>query len=154
MSTVSRSSLVGRVADGAREIATDGIVMHQAIADRLGLHITDLRCLNLLSMAGPSTAGEIAERTGLTTGAVTRMIDRLVKSGHVTRVHDESDRRRVIIDLVPERGAEIAPLYADIAKSWSKLMEQYSTDEIAFIADLFAKMHTMNLDVLTRLHTK
>src|SRR5690606_41886714 len=88
--------------------ATDAVMMHQAVADRLGLHVTDLRCLNLLRLGGPATSGELAARTGLTPGAVTRMSDRLLKDGYVSREHDESDRQRINVSLFEEHFHDIA----------------------------------------------
>ena len=63
-------------------------MFHQAIADRLGLNVTDHKCIDLLLMKGPLTAGELAGMTGLTTGAITAVIDRLEKAGFVRREDD------------------------------------------------------------------
>src|SRR5947199_8239075 len=106
----ARARLLGDLARSAQRAATDGILFHQAVADRLGLHVSDLRCLNILLDAGSLPAGEIGERTGLTTGAVTRMVDRLEQAGYVHRGPDPADRRRVIVSPVAERLATIAPL--------------------------------------------
>src|SRR6266852_1771624 len=80
-----------------REMSAATIMFHQAIADRLGMNITDHKCADILSRTGPITAGELAQRTGLTTGAITGVIDRLEKAGFVCRAKDPSDRRRVIL---------------------------------------------------------
>ncbi|NUS42626.1 MAG: MarR family transcriptional regulator [Mycobacteriaceae bacterium] len=145
-----REELLARVQDGARRNGTDGVLMHQAIADRVGLHVTDLRCLNML-WAGSLTPGEIAERTGLTTGAVTRMIDRLLKAGFVRREHDPVDRRRVIVTAVAERFAEIAPPYEKIAAAWADAVADYTDEQLELIDDLFGRMHTMVDRVLAEL---
>src|SRR5215470_10658835 len=99
--TADRSGLLGELARSAQRAATDGILFHQAVADRLGLHVSDLRCLTILYETGSVSAGELGERTGLTTGAVTRMIDRLERTGYVRREPDPADRRRVIVSPVP-----------------------------------------------------
>lgn len=79
-----------------------GVAMYsQTVADRIGMSSGDLHCLNLLSMRGPMTAGQLARLTGLTSGAVTRMVDRLETAGCVTRRPDAADRRKVIIDKLP-----------------------------------------------------
>jgi DNA-binding MarR family transcriptional regulator len=79
-----------------------GVSMYsQTVADRLGMSSSDLHCLNLLSMLGPMTAGQLSRLTGLTTGAVTRMVDRLEAAGCVARRADAADRRKVIIDKLP-----------------------------------------------------
>ena len=80
----------------------DSVVMQiQASAEAAGLHTTDWHALSVLGLAGRLTAGELAERTGLTTGATTRLIDRLERAGHVRLVVDPSDRRRVHVEPVP-----------------------------------------------------
>ncbi|MFI6594748.1 MarR family winged helix-turn-helix transcriptional regulator [Nonomuraea sp. NPDC050536] len=71
-----------------------------ATAEAAGLNATDYYALNLLDLAGPLTSGELATRTGLTTGATTRLIDRLEKAGCVRRVLDPADRRKVIVESV------------------------------------------------------
>ena len=101
-----------------RHLATATILFHQAIADRLGMHLTDHKCGDILVQTGPITAGELAERTGLTTGAITGVIDRLEKAGFVRRVKDPDDRRRVIIEPLPERiKGQIAPLFQSIGRA-------------------------------------
>ncbi|KAA2254067.1 MarR family transcriptional regulator [Solihabitans fulvus] len=146
-----REQLLSDIAAGARQSTTDGVVLHQAIADRLGLHVTDLRCLNTLRPGDAVTAGELAERTGLTTGAVTRMIDRLLKAGYVRREHDQADRRRVIISLVPERAAQIAPHYQGVAAAWTRLMGDYTDEQLGLIRDLFGRMHQMSVQLIAEL---
>ena len=85
-----------------REISTVTILFHQAIADRLGMNVTDHKCAGILARSGPITAGELARRTGLTTGAITGVIDRLEQAGFARRARDPGDRRRVIIEPDPE----------------------------------------------------
>src|SRR4029450_6587237 len=98
-----RTQLLAKLQRAAQTSTTDGILFHQAIADRSGLHVHELRCLNVLAQAGPLTAGELGQQLGLgTTGAVTRMVDRLERAGYVHRQIDPRDRRRVIIQPLPE----------------------------------------------------
>jgi DNA-binding MarR family transcriptional regulator len=133
--------MLSDLARSAQRAATDGILFHQAVADRLGLHVSDLRCLNILLDAGSLPAGEIGERTGLTTGAVTRMVDRLERAGYVHREPDPADRRRVIVSLVAERMAAIGPLYAGMAAAWATAMSGYDDEQLNMIRTLFDRMH-------------
>jgi DNA-binding MarR family transcriptional regulator len=73
----------------------------QAVADHLGINRTDSRCIDLIDQAGGMTAGELAQAAGLTTGAVTAVVDRLEKAGLARRVADPTDRRRVRIETTP-----------------------------------------------------
>src|SRR5579863_9203972 len=92
-----RSELIAALNDEFRQLTTVTILFHQAVADHLGMLVTDHKCADILLRAGPITAGELAERTGLTTGAITGVIDRLEKAGFARRAKDPNDRRRVII---------------------------------------------------------
>src|ERR671932_2430246 len=73
----------------------------QAVADALGVNRTDMRCIDVLEREGPVTAGRLAEATGLTTGAITTVIDRLERAGMARRTRDPDDRRRVLVELDP-----------------------------------------------------
>ncbi|GAA2794091.1 MarR family winged helix-turn-helix transcriptional regulator [Kribbella solani] len=70
-----------------------------ASAEAAGLNATDYFVLNLLDLTGPRTSGELARWTGLSTGATTRMIDRLEQRGHVKRGFDPADRRKVVVEM-------------------------------------------------------
>ena len=146
-----RAGLLSDLARAAQRAAADGILFHQAVADRLGLHVSDLRCLNILLEAGSIPAGEIGERTGLTTGAVTRMVDRLERAGYVHREPDPTDRRRVIVSPVAERMATIAPMYAGMAQAWAGAMSGYDDDQLAVILALFDALHEITRTEIARL---
>src|SRR6185436_7386052 len=81
-------------------LSTATVLFHSAIADRLGVSVTDLKCYSILRQTGPITAGELGERLGLTTGAITGVIDRLEHVGLVHRARDPNDRRRVVLELL------------------------------------------------------
>ncbi|WP_054814741.1 MarR family winged helix-turn-helix transcriptional regulator [Nocardia arizonensis] len=131
----------------AQRSANDAVMMHQAVADRLGLHVTDLRCLNILRLGGPATAGELAAATGLTTGAITRMIDRLLKAGYVRREHDDQDRRRVFISVIPERIEEIAPHYEVLAREFGDAMRGFTLEELTLVLEVFDRLHATSVRV-------
>ncbi|HEY2592339.1 MAG TPA: MarR family transcriptional regulator [Chloroflexota bacterium] len=96
-------------------------LFNQAVAAQLGIGPTDLDCLALLYDLGPATAGQLAEVLGLSTGAITGVVDRLVSAGFVQRESDPADRRRVIVQPVAERASDFeadhAPLLAAAAES-------------------------------------
>jgi DNA-binding MarR family transcriptional regulator len=147
-----RDELLAELQRAAQTSTTDGILFHQAVADQVGLHVTDLRCLNVLAQAGPLTAGELGQQLGLgTTGAVTRMVDRLERAGYVHRQVDPRDRRRVIIHPLPERLATIAPHYQAMAAAWTDLLAAYSDQQLALFLELFDRMHQMSQQQLASL---
>lgn len=90
---------------------------NHAVAAYAGLHETDQECLDLLDWTGPVTAGEIGVHLGLSSGAVTGLLDRLEAARWVRRERDPEDRRRVIVHLSHERGAELWPLYQPLAEA-------------------------------------
>src|SRR5262245_54462886 len=106
-----RAELLHDLALAGRRLSTATIMFHQAVADRLGLNLTDHKCVDLLLLKGPLTAGELAGMTALTTGAITAALDRLERAGFVTREDDPRDRRRVVVQAVPRRVKEISRLF-------------------------------------------
>src|SRR6516165_3630549 len=107
-----RTELLVNLNEGFRQLSAATILFHQAIADRLGMNITDHKCADMLARNGAMTAGDLADYAGLTTGAITGVIDRLEKAGFVHRVKDPHDRRRVIVEPLSKRmEKEIAPLF-------------------------------------------
>jgi len=109
-------------------------MFHAAIAEHVGLSATEHKALDLLSRAGSMTAGELAELSGLTTGAVTGLVDRLEKSGFVKRERDPMDRRKVVITpQVDKMEQEIGPLFGAMSQRMEQLMASYSDDELATI---------------------
>jgi DNA-binding MarR family transcriptional regulator len=107
----------------------------ERVAKRLKLSRTDLRCLDLIARLGPLTAGRLAEETGLTTGAVTFMLDRLEEAGMVTRRRDTEDRRRVWVEIVPSAHEQLQGLQKPIAEEMRAVAQRFKTDELAAVRD-------------------
>jgi len=110
-----RERLVAELEREVPRMVQQTVRFYAAVADQLGLHVTDLHCLGALHDEGPSTAGALANRLGLTSGAITRVIDRLVARGFVVRVADPRDRRKVVIEAVSERDTQIGAHFAGVA---------------------------------------
>lgn len=96
-------------------------------ADRLGVNHTDLHCLNAIENAGGLTAGELAREVGLTSGAVTGVVDRLERAGFARRVPDPADRRRVKIEVTPEFYARAEQIWGPMAAEWEKSLASHFT---------------------------
>lgn len=97
-----REELLRGLEEESRKSTLDGVYLFQAVAERSGMNLTDLQCLAILSSEGPVTAGRLAEEMGLTTGAVTGLINRMERAGYVRREKDPADGRRVVVRPVPE----------------------------------------------------
>jgi DNA-binding MarR family transcriptional regulator len=134
-------------------LSTATVLFHTAIADRLGVSVTDVKCYSVLRQAGPLTAGEIGERLGLTTGAVTGVIDRLTTAGLAQRCQDPADRRRVIVELLnnPEHDQLLTQLYAPLGRAITALVSSYSETERATILDFITKATSVLDSETTRL---
>src|SRR4051794_31031412 len=117
MSRETKSELMEELIAAYRANSSQEAAFDAVAAARLGISLTDLRCLDVIEGRGGVTAGELATASGLTTGAVTAVIDRLERAGSARRVRDDADRRRVNVeatDLHYERSREIwGPLMAD-----------------------------------------
>jgi DNA-binding MarR family transcriptional regulator len=130
-----KQALAGRLMLALRRSSAAGVLHGQTIARRVGVNSTDLECLDLILMSGPSTAGEIARHTSLTSGAVTGLIDRLERLGLVERTADPADRRKVLVRVREDRIGPIAQLYAPLEKAMQSLLAGYSKEELKVLID-------------------
>lgn len=155
MST-DRDDLIAQTTGEVRQqqIAYDRF--HDAVAGYLGINRTDLRCLDLLDLAGRQTAGELAAQMGLSTGAVTAMLDRLEKIGYVRRVRDPADRRRVLVEtaeLASERGREI---YQPFEEQTVPMFARFTDEQLTVVRDFlrigndFYAVQTARVEELSR----
>jgi DNA-binding MarR family transcriptional regulator len=150
-----REETIQAIIEKRREMSTETIMFHQNVADVLGLHITDHKCLDLIRQYGAMPAGRLAELTGLTTGAVTGIIDRLEKVGYVRRTNDPKDRRRTIIELVRNKKWErkIEAIFTPFHERMRKLLSSYSDSELAFLLDVLTKSIELTREESKKLRT-
>jgi DNA-binding MarR family transcriptional regulator len=139
MSSLGRKGQILAAGSAAyREYVTAEILSGHATAEAIGLSATDFYTLNVLALSGPLTAGRLAQRTGLTTGATTRMIDRLESEGFVRRLPDRTDRRRVIVETLPDRDADIDAALQPVRLAMFEVFKQFDADQLQVIFDYFA----------------
>jgi DNA-binding MarR family transcriptional regulator len=113
--------------------ATDAV--DDAASHVFGLNRTDLRCMSLLFIQGPMTAGQLAEATDLSPGAMTTVLDRLERAGLAHRLADPEDRRRVLVDITPDARDQGERLYGPIRDEGVATLQRYSEDELRLIRD-------------------
>ncbi|QBD80848.1 MarR family transcriptional regulator [Ktedonosporobacter rubrisoli] len=113
----------------------------RAAAARLGMTVTDLQVLDILESSNSSTAGQLADLTGLTTGAITGMLNRLEEAGLVRRERDPQDGRKVIVKLVEDKDEKqkIGPMFASLGKAWEELVADYDEEQIAFLQEFLKR---------------
>lgn len=116
-------------------------VLHSSVvAGRVGLGPSDSQFLTLLNVHGPLAPGRLAELSGLTTGTVTGVIDRLELGGYVRRDRDGGDRRKVLVTLVPEALEGIAAHYREQGEHLATVLARRDADQLLVIREFFAEM--------------
>jgi DNA-binding MarR family transcriptional regulator len=108
---------------------------NESVAKNLKLSRTDMRCLELIGRLGPLTAGRLAEESGLTTGAVTFILDRLEEAGMVTRRRDTEDRRRVWVEIEPDAQKRLQEMQQPVAEQMREVTQHFKADELAVVRD-------------------
>ena len=146
MAQTSRAELVARLQADVAETVSDGIALQEALADRLGLTISDLRAITLLMRKGTVATNELADAAGLTSGAATRMVDRLERAGWVERFMDARDRRRVLVVMKKTRRGEIGEVYAEMSQSWIGALSDKTEAELETVLEIFDRMRGVARD--------
>jgi len=107
----------------------------ERVAKKMKLSRTDLRCVEILERRGPMTAGQLAEESGLSSGAVTFVLDRLEEAGVVKRRRDTEDRRRIWVELVPSAQRRLEKMQAPIKEEMRVVSQRFKEEELAVVRD-------------------
>ena len=129
----ARAALMVELEHAVRRSSAQGVIFGQTVANRAGISASDLECLDFLNLEGRVTAGRLAEVTGLTTGAITGVVDRLEQAGLVRRERDDNDRRKVFIATIPGNIAKVGRFYEHMQRAMLKLWETYSDAELRLL---------------------
>jgi DNA-binding MarR family transcriptional regulator len=129
-----------------RRVNLQGSFFGQTVAIRFGLSESDVEALEVLLDTGAATAGRLSELMGLSSGAVTRVIDRLEQAGYVRRVPDPADRRRVVVELIPEKMIEMEATMANFGEKSASEIGRYTDAELAVINDFLTRMAEITRD--------
>lgn len=131
--TKARDALLQELEEAMRRSSAQGVLYGQTVANVAGIANSDLECMDILYLEGRVTAGRLAEVTGLTTGAITGVVDRLEKAGLVRRERDETDRRKVFIAVVPDAAMKIGQFYVPMQQAMEKVFGGYSDEELRLL---------------------
>jgi DNA-binding MarR family transcriptional regulator len=115
--------------DLLRALAASLDALTNAASPHAGLNRTDIRALDIINMQEGLTAGQLAARLKLTTGAITGVLDRLERAGHARRTHDQDDRRRVMVQPTAEARQYGSVVFGELGKELDELLAQYSRRE-------------------------
>jgi DNA-binding MarR family transcriptional regulator len=140
----SREDMLSEVAEELRLSGVTNDIADQVVADYLGLNRTDTRCLDIIERLDGVSAGRLASEAGLSTGAVTTVLDRLERAGYARRVQDPGDRRRVLVELTPAARRELQELYAPLTDATMRQLEGYTTDEVGLVRDFMRDNRRLN----------
>jgi DNA-binding MarR family transcriptional regulator len=155
MAKKSNPSIVEDFRVLSRAYSDSSILMHEAIARKAGLSGTDHKYLGLIIDKGQMTAGELSAATGLTTGAVTGLIDRLEKKKLVKRQFDKEDRRKVIIVANTANAMKLLePIFSKLQERTVALIESFSERDMKVITNYFQSAIEIMEDVTHNINMK
>src|SRR5215204_3389672 len=140
----SRDDVLSEVAEELRLSGVTNDIADQVVADYLGLNRTDARCLDIIERLDGVSAGRLASEAGLSTGAVTTVLDRLERAGYARRVQDPGDRRRVLVELTPGARRQLRELFAPLVDETVRQLESYTTDQISLVRDFMRDHRRLN----------
>jgi len=146
-----RDELMAALNVALRNVSGQSVLHSQALAERARVASSDLECLDLILLSGPVTAGALAEATGLTTGAITGVIDRLERAGYAKRERDAGDRRKVLVRALPAVEKELVPLAKPMERASQKVLAQYSDKELELILEFLTRAHAASVSALAEL---
>ena len=132
---MSTDRLIDEVGTELGELRRTADHLDEAVAAQHGLNRTDLRCIGILYRRGRVTAGELAEESGLTPGAITTVLDRMERNGYANRVADPSDRRRVMVTSTAATRELGARVYGEVELAGRAQLEQVDTAGVTVIRD-------------------
>jgi DNA-binding MarR family transcriptional regulator len=149
-----REAIVEEFGAAIRAYQTSNDNWDQAMAAYAGINRTDARCIDLIDQAGGMTAGELARAAGLTSGAVTAVLDRLERAGLAWRVRDEGDRRRVRIEATPKVWETAEPLMAPFLRDAATILDDYTDAEITRFAEFLRRVVRLQSEHLERVRAR
>jgi DNA-binding MarR family transcriptional regulator len=151
--TIDHSQLLDSLEEQSRELSTRTVIFHHLIGERLGLNPTDHKCLDVIIRNGtPMIASQLAEETGLSTGAITGVVDRLEKAGYVKRKRDQNDRRVVFINPLLDRAmVKLSPIFDPMKQASRRLYSEYSDDQLTIILDFLLNCNKITQEITTNM---
>jgi DNA-binding MarR family transcriptional regulator len=151
-SAQNKKDLIGELIGEFRAAGNQDSAFDNMAAERLGLNRTDLHAINIIENSGGLTAGELAAAAGLTTGAVTGVVDRLERAGYARRVPDPEDRRRVKLEVTPKFYARADKIWGPVAADWAaRLGGRFTAEELERVIDFLRITNELSREHLERL---
>lgn len=151
-----QKDLLEKLSESAQRAGTLTVLHTNAVASRIGISATEFEAMDIISHNQPITAGQLAAYCGLTTGAITGIVDRLERGEFACRRRDPEDRRRVFV--VPtenlERNKKVRALYGPLSKGFMEVANQYTPEQLRQFIDIQNAMSDMVEEVIAKLRDK
>ncbi|HZP89907.1 MAG TPA: MarR family transcriptional regulator [Actinomycetota bacterium] len=135
MSNETREDLIGQIGRAIQEYQNANDLLDDAAARLFGINRTDQRCLGVLNVRGPMTAGQLADATGMSPGAMTAVLDRMEWAGLVRRVRDAGDRRRVLVEITEQTLRAAEELYGPVREEGNRRLRDAPIEHLEVIRD-------------------
>lgn len=152
----SKKELIEELNQSMQQSGTLTVLHTNAIAHKIGLSATEFESMDLISRHQPMSAGKLAFQCGLTTGAITGIIDRLERVGVVHRVRDPEDRRRVLLEPIEdeEKSRKVCELYQPMQEMFEKIMGKCTPEQITFLINIHNEMNKEVEEIITEMRKK
>jgi DNA-binding MarR family transcriptional regulator len=145
--------LLSDVVVAMREVTGLSVLYHQMMAQRLGVNSADLQCLERVAARREVTPGELAKVTGLTTGSITTLVDRLEQAGLVTRHRGAADRRKVFVDATPAARRQAEPLSRPMQEAIGEVLGHYGDVKLKFLSQILRDLCDAVKNAVAQLNT-
>jgi DNA-binding MarR family transcriptional regulator len=147
-----KAQLAERLIAAFRDAGNVDSAFETLAAARLGINPTDMRCINSIENAGGLSPGALGRELGITSGAVTGVVDRLEKAGFARRIADPADRRRVTIEVTPEFYKQAEPIWGPLAADWQgDLLDRFNKADLERIIEFLEQSGKIGRRHLARL---
>lgn len=152
----SKKDLMDELNQEVQRTGTLTVLHTNAIAEKIGLSATEFEALDIISRRQPMSAGNLSRCCGLTTGAITGLVDRLERAGFVRRAVDPRDRRRVLLEPIedPDVNRKVRDLYRPISEMFDSTMKKYTPEQLAFLIELQKTMNDSTERIIADLQQK
>jgi DNA-binding MarR family transcriptional regulator len=144
--TAERTEMLDRFSGEIRKLSASVVLYASSVARTVGMNSSDMECAQIVARTGPITAGKLSELSGLTTGAITGVVDRLERAGWAKRVSDPKDRRRVIVQPMPRRPEYIEGLYESYGRKVLNLLADYDDRDLALVLGFMERLSRINFE--------
>jgi DNA-binding MarR family transcriptional regulator len=134
-----RAALSAAAQKALRAVCAQTALVRNGLAARMGLHSTDMACVEWLHTEPLLTPGDLARRTGLTTGAITALIDRLERANVAGRLQHPDDRRSLVVEPMPHGVALMRELTGPLTRKMDELNSRYTEAQLTVVVDYLTR---------------